>query len=169
MGGRALMSKQGDTKDITVLIENPHSTDALLLIERLSAELGARYGDDGSGAFSPDDILVPGGAFVIARLGAEPVGCGALRPLKEGVGEIKRMFVEPRARGRGIARKILRELEAIAEGAGYAAVWLETGTLQPEAISLYETSGYKRIDCYGQYVDNPLSVCFEKRFDKADI
>jgi putative acetyltransferase len=160
------MSKQGDTKDITVTIENPHSADALLLIERLSAELGARYNDDGSGAFSPDDILVPGGAFVIARLHQEPVGCGALRPLREGIGEIKRMFVEPRARGRGIARKILRELEAIAERTGYNAVWLETGTLQPEAIALYETSGYKRIDCYGQYVDNPLSICFEKRLHK---
>ena len=156
------MSNESNTTDITVRIENPHSKDALLLIERLSAELGARYGDDGSGAFSPDDILVPGGAFVIARENAEPVGCGALRPLKEGIGEIKRMFVEPEARGRGIARKILRELETIAERAGYNAVWLETGTLQPEAVALYETSGYKRIDCYGQYVDNPLSVCFEK-------
>ncbi len=163
------MSKPDDTKDVIVSIENPHSNDARLLIKRLSAELGARYGDDGSGAFSPDDILVPGGAFVIARLNAEPVGCGALRPLKEGVGEIKRMFVEPRARGRGVARIILRELEAIAESAGYAAVWLETGLLQPEAIALYESAGYKRIGCYGQYVDNPLSVCFEKRFDKADI
>lgn len=156
------MTKQSDAKDITVTIENPHSADALLLIERLSAELGARYNDDGSGAFSPDDILVPGGAFVIARLSNVPVGCGALRPLKEGIGEIKRMFVEPEARGRGIARKILRELEAIAESAGYKAVWLETGALQPEAIALYESAGYRRIGCYGQYVDNPLSICFEK-------
>ena len=160
------MASSGETQEIRVAIESPHSPAARLLIERLSADLGARYGDDGSGSFSPDDILVPGGAFVVARLDGEAAGCGALRPLREGVGEIKRMYVEPRARGRGIARMILRELEKIAEGAGYGAVWLETGTLQPEAIRLYETSGYNRIACYGQYRDNPLSVCFEKRFDK---
>ena len=160
------MANQGGTKDIKVAIENPHSDDARLLIARLSAELGALYNDDGSGAFSPDDILVPGGAFVVARVDGEPVGCGALRPLSPGIGEIKRMFVEPRARGCGIARMILRELEAIAESEGYDAVWLETGTLQPEAIRLYETSGYKRTGCYGQYIDNPLSLCFEKRLGK---
>jgi GNAT superfamily N-acetyltransferase len=157
------MTNQSGAKDIKVAIENPHGEAARVLIERLSAELGARYGDDGSGAFSPDDIMVPGGALVVARLGGEAVGCGALRPLKEGIGEIKRMYVEPRARGRGIARIILRELETIARSAGFDAVWLETGTLQPEAIRLYETSGYDRIACYGQYIDNPLSVCFEKR------
>jgi putative acetyltransferase len=166
VGDRAVMASGDETKDIKVTIENPHSPAARLLIERLSADLGARYGDDGSGSFSPDDILVPGAAFVIARLAGEAVGCGALRPLREAIGEIKRMYVEPRARGCGIARMILRELETIAEAAGYNAVWLETGTLQPEAIRLYETAGYKRIARYGQYVDNPLSVCFEKQFDK---
>lgn len=149
-------------EDIAVSIEDPYSSMALLLVERLSAELGGRYGDDGSGAFSPADVQVPGGAFVVARLCGEPVGCGAIRPLRDGIAEIKRMFVEPSARGLGVARRILQKLETVAKHAGYRSVWLETGLLQPEAIGLYQSAGYKRIASYGQYVDNPLSVCFEK-------
>ncbi len=78
---------------------------------------------------------------------------------------LKRMFVEPGARRQGVARKILEELEAIASQFGYRALRFETGLRQPEAISLYESAGYRRVHCYSRYVDNPLSVCFEKRLD----
>jgi GNAT superfamily N-acetyltransferase len=156
------MSKVG-VAEISVTVEDPYSDAAACLIGNLSAELGARYGDDGSGAFSPDDVRVPGGAFVVAWLDHQPVGCGALRPLERGVGEVKRMFVEKDARRQGIARKILAKIEAVACVLGYKALCLETGILQPEAIKLYESAGYRRVHCYGQYVDNPLSVCFEKR------
>jgi putative acetyltransferase len=146
-----------------VAVESPHGADALALIRSLSAELGARYGDDGAGAFKPGDVDVAGAAFVVARLDGRPVGCGALRPLEPGVGEVKRMFVESTMRGRGISRLILRKIEAVAAEFGYQALRLETGLRQPEAIGLYETSGYRRTPCYGIYVDNPLSVCFEKQ------
>jgi GNAT superfamily N-acetyltransferase len=149
--------------EISVTVENPHSEAATRLIENLSTELGARYGDDGTGAFRPEDVKVPGGTFVIAWLGDRPVGCGALRPLERGVAEVKRMFVEKEARRRGIAREILGQLEAIATHFGYRAMRLETGILQPEAMGLYESAGYRRVRCYGRYVDNPLSVCYEKR------
>jgi GNAT superfamily N-acetyltransferase len=147
---------------IEVNVESPHSADALALIRDLSAELGARYGDDGAGAFKPGDVDVAGAAFVVARLDGRPVGCGALRPLKPGVGEVKRMYVEPSMRGRGISRLILRKIEAVAVEFGYRTLRLETGLRQPEAIGLYETAGYRRAPCHGIYVDNPLSVCFEK-------
>ncbi|MFN2270444.1 MAG: GNAT family N-acetyltransferase [Anaerolineae bacterium] len=150
--------------EVSVIVEDPHGDAAARLIKNLSAELGERYGDDGSGAFSPDDVQVPGGAFVIAWLDHQPVGCGALRPLERGVGEVKRMFVEKDARRQGIAKKILGKIEAIACVLGYRALRLETGILQPEAIKLYESAGYRRVCCYGHYADNPLSVCFEKRF-----
>ena len=152
-----------DIAEISVTVESPHSEVASRLIENLSAELGARYDDDGAGAFSPDDVQVPGGAFVVAWLDDRAVGCGALRPLERGVGEVKRVFVERDARRRGVAGKILEQLETIAIRFGYRALRLETGLLQPEAIKLYESVGYRRVRCYGRYVDNPLSICFEKR------
>jgi putative acetyltransferase len=147
---------------VTVQPENPFSVEAARLIEQLSAELGWRYGDDGSGAFAPADVDVPGGVFLIARLDGLPVGCGALRPMEPGTGEIKRMYVAREVRGRGVARCILDRLEAQARELGYRMLRLETGTRQPEAIRLYESAGYRRVPCYGCYVDNPQSVCFEK-------
>jgi len=149
--------------EISVTVEDPHSDAAARLIRNLSAELGERYGDDGSGAFSPDDVRVPGGAFVIAWLDDQPVGCGALRPLERGVAEVKRMFVEKDARRQGVAKKVLEKIETIACVLGYRTLRLETGILQPEAIGLYESAGFRRVRCYGRYVDNPLNVCYEKR------
>jgi GNAT superfamily N-acetyltransferase len=103
----------------------------LLASWNLSAELGERYGDDGSGAFRPDDVRVPGEAFVIARLDGRAVRCGALRPLERGVGEVKRMFVSKESRRQGIARKILEQLETIACVLGYGTLCRETGARQP--------------------------------------
>ncbi len=152
-----------DDSEIRVTAEDPHGAAATRLIKNLSAELGERYGDDGSGAFSPDDVQVSSGAFVIAWLDGRAAGCGALRPLERGVGEVKRMFVAKEFRRRGAARKILEQLETIACVLGYRTLRLETGIRQPEAIKLYESAGYRRVHCYGRYVDNPLSVCYEKR------
>lgn len=111
------------------------------------------------------EISGPRAGFVVAWLNDKAVGCGAWRPLasaERSVAEIKRMFVQPAFRGRGISRAILNELEALARVDGYATVRLETGLRQPAALRLYETSGYHRIEPYGRYRDDPLSVCFEK-------
>lgn len=138
-----------------------------MLIAALSAELGAIYGDDGSGAFTPADVQTPGSGFVVAWLDGEAVGCGALRPLAPGVAEVKRMYVVPAARGQGIARRILTTLEEMARSLGYGEIHLETGTLQPAAVQLYATAGYARMPCYGIYVGNPDSVCFRKAFGEG--
>ncbi len=155
--------------DLVITTENPHSSAAQLLIAHLSADLGSRYGDDGDGAFTPDDVLVRGAAFVVARSRNRPVGCGALRPLEPGVGEIKRMFVEPDCRGHGVGARILAALEARARDLRYTCLRLETGVRQPEAIRLYESAGYRRIECYGMYAGAPLSVCFEKPLTGAAL
>jgi GNAT superfamily N-acetyltransferase len=148
---------------ICISLEDPFSAMCAQLIAELSAELGALYGGDGAGAFTPADVAVPRAAFIVAWLDDEPVGCGALRPMEaDGIAEIKRMYVRPSARGKGLSRHILWKLEALARNYGYTRVWLETGTRQREALGLYETSGYRRMDCYGQYANEPLSVCFEK-------
>jgi putative acetyltransferase len=153
---------------LEIVMEDPATPDAQELIRRLNADLAARYGpeDDGSGEFSPADVRVPRSAFVVARLDGRAVGCGALRPMMEagfeGCAEIKRMYVSPEARGRGLGGAILARLEGLARGFGYARSVLETGTAQPEAIRLYERSGYGRIPSYGPYADDPRSVCFAK-------
>lgn len=129
----------------------------------LWAELGSIYPEMNS--HTPKEIAGPGSGFVVAWLNGEAVGCGAWRSLgaiEAGVAEIKRMFVEPTARRRGISRQILGELERLALADGYAKIRLETGLRQPHAIRLYETSGYSRIEPYGRYRDDPLSVCYEK-------
>jgi putative acetyltransferase len=136
--------------------------EAVLLIARLSEELGRRYGDDGSGYFRPEDVEGPRSGFLVARWEGEPVGCGAYRPLDETTAEIKRMFVEPAFRRRGISRRVLSALEDAARQAGYTKVRLETGTIQHEALGLYQSAGYHRIRCYGHHKDDPRSVCFEK-------
>lgn len=146
--------------DITA--EEPHSPDAALLIAALSAELDARYHDGGGGKFRPEDCLLPRSVFIVGREGGRPVACGALRSLDAETAEVKRMFVHPDARRRGLARLILADLERRAREFGYTRVRLETGIYQTEAIALYHRCGYTRIAPFGEWAGNPLSVCFEK-------
>jgi len=133
------------------------------LVEQLWRELGELYPEMQAARFN--EISGPGSGFVVAWLEDKAVGCGAWRPFapdEPKVVEIKRMFVEPKARGRGISRLILSELEVCARADRYSVVRLETGLRQPPAVGLYETSGYYRIEPYGRYRNDPLSVCFEK-------
>jgi GNAT superfamily N-acetyltransferase len=100
--------------------------------------------------------------FLIGRLGGRPVACGAVRPLEGDVGEVKRMYVEPAARGRGLSRRLLAALEEAARNMGYVALRLETADRQPEAIRWYESAGYRRGQSFGIYAGSRRSVYFEK-------
>lgn len=104
----------------------------------------------------------PDGAFVVARVDGVAVGCGGVCRFDETRAELKRMYVAPSARGLGLGRRLLDALEAEARRLGYAAVVLETGNLQQEALGLYTSSGYERIPCYEPYASRELSLCFEK-------
>ncbi|HLM00230.1 MAG TPA: GNAT family N-acetyltransferase [Pyrinomonadaceae bacterium] len=99
---------------------------------------------------------------VVAYEGEKPVGCGAFKEYAPGVAEIKRMFVAEEARGRGVAGKILSELETWAKELNFAECVLETGLKQPEAVRLYQKSGYRVIPNYGQYAGVENSVCMQK-------
>ncbi|MCC3160436.1 GNAT family N-acetyltransferase [Hymenobacter sp. 15J16-1T3B] len=99
---------------------------------------------------------------VVAYQDDEPVGCGAFKPFEADSVEIKRMFVQPVHRGRGVAQAVLTELEGWARELGYAGCVLETGKKQPEAIRLYQKSGYQFIPNYGQYIGVDNSVCMQK-------
>jgi GNAT superfamily N-acetyltransferase len=138
---------------VTVKPGEPASREGLFLVQHLWNELAGLYGNTGPCQFLPTDVTGPGFAFVLAWHDGQAVGCGALKPLMPGVGEIKRMFVEPAARRQGIGREILRALESIARPLGYTTLWLETGVRQPGAIRLYETCGYSRIERYGPFAN----------------
>ena len=112
-----------------------------------------------------EQVTPPAGVFLVARIDGRPVGSGAVRALPGGppaTGEVKRMYVEPEARRRGVSRAILARLEAEAAGLGYRRLQLETGDQQPEAIALYESAGWHQITPYGQYAVEDGSVCFAK-------
>ncbi|MFX0594958.1 GNAT family N-acetyltransferase [Melissospora conviva] len=147
---------------IDVQVEPWDSPDGRRLRAAQRAELDGRYGSDDHEPGTPptaEDIAV----FVLARddTGAA-LGCGALRPLGPGSAEIKRMYVEPAARGRRVAVAILRALEDQARALGVTRLLLETGTAQPEAMRLYTREGYTRIDNFGPYAGEPLSACYAR-------
>ncbi|MEM9369095.1 MAG: GNAT family N-acetyltransferase [Planctomycetota bacterium] len=148
-----------------------NSEPARKLMELLSAELAQRYGShhDGSGDFTASEADGKGSAFLMGWLQDAPVACGAVRRLEADVAELKRMFVTPECRGKGLSKRMLNRLELEAGRLGYRTLRLETGVLQPEAISLYETTGFQRIPCYGKYAAYARSVCYEKALgDDAD-
>jgi putative acetyltransferase len=101
-------------------------------------------------------------AYLVAVVNGRAVGCGAWQAMADDVAELKRMYVRPAFRGRGIARQMIVAIdEALA--AGRPIIRLETGDYLPAAIALYQSAGYQEIPAYGPYVGNPFSVCFEKR------
>lgn len=147
--------------------------DAIRLVADVQAEYVVRYGSPDESPLQPLDFEPPTGAFFVAYLDGEAVATGAWRRRAVRVfgtdltAEIKRMYVPSAARGRGVARAVLAHLESNAARAGYEALVLETGIKQPEAIALYESSGYVRVPGFGHYRDSPLSRCFGKRVTRA--
>jgi putative acetyltransferase len=110
-----------------------------------------------------EDVSDGRGTFLVARQDGVAVGCGAVRRLSPTTAEVKRMFVDGAARGRGLGRRILAELEEWAAAAGVTRLVLEAGDSQTEAIRLYEGAGFRPIPCFGEYADAHLSRCFEKQ------
>lgn len=140
---------------------NSDNTDFRELVVLLDRDLQIRDGDEHSfyAQFNKVDKIRHA---VVAYEDNEAVGCGALRKYSEDAAEIKRMFVKPARRGRGIARNILAELELWAKELNFSECILEMGIKQPEAIRLYQKSGYLKISSYGQYLNVENSVCMKK-------
>ncbi len=146
-----------------VPIDDP---DAQTLIELVQEEYVVRYGGRDESPIDPTEFVAPQGAFFVGLLDGVPAVSGAWRRRSNvefaettNTAEIKRMYVAPAARGLGLARRMLAHLEATAYTAGAEAAVLETGIAQPEAIALYESSGYVHVPGFGHYRDSPLSRC----------
>ena len=138
-----------------------NDSDFLTLVESLDAELRVRDGKE-HGFYAQFNKPVGLTGVVVAYDEEWAVGCGAFKEYSDGIAEIKRMFVKPESRGKRIAGRVLAELELWARELGFAECILETGFKQPEAIALYQRSGYEVIPNYGQYTGVENSVCMRK-------
>jgi putative acetyltransferase len=144
------------------------------LIAALNEELSARYPEPGATHFrlDPSEVAPGNGAFLVARWLGRPVGCCALRRIRDAaivrelgphVGELKRMYVAPGVRGHGVGRALLARLEVEARALGLDRLVLETGTRQAEALALYRRAGFTAIPTYGEYAaSSATSLCFAK-------
>ena len=132
------------------------------LVEQVQAEYVQRYGGRDAAAVEPGEFLPPRGVFLVAEVDGVPAGCGAWRALSPGVAEIKRVYVEPGFRRRGLAQQVVAALEDGAARAGHRSVVLNTGQEQPEALALYAQLGYEPVTGYGIYACAPGAVFLGK-------
>ena len=146
---------------LKIIRTDSNNTDFQSLVRLLDADLAIRDGDM-HGYYAQYNKIDAIKNAVVAYDGETAVGCGAFKPFDDDSVEIKRMYVRPENRGVGIAVEVLKELEYWAAELDFKAAVLETGKKQPEAIRLYEKSGYELIPNYGQYIGLENSVCMKK-------
>ena len=147
---------------IAIARESPRQDDVARLIDELDAYQAALYPAESNHLLALDALSTPDVRFFVARRDGEALGCGALRIDAEGYGEVKRMFVLPRARGLSLGRRLLERIEDEARGERLSCLRLETGIHQPEALGLYRAVGFVERGPFGEYAPDPLSVFMEK-------
>lgn len=152
-----------------ISVEDPGSDDGRYCLQSYYDELAQRFDagfdPDAGKNFDAAEMHPPKGWFVVARLDGRPVGCGALKKLEPGAGEIKRVWTAQPARGKGVARAIMAFLESIAADEGLAVVRLDTNRSLVEARTMYLRMGYREI---APYNDNPYADhWFEKTLPAA--
>jgi putative acetyltransferase len=143
--------------------ERPDSADAVALITELEAHLDPLYPAKSRHGYSVEKLLAQAVAFFVLRENDTPAGCGGIQLFGTEYGELKRMYVRPQFRGLGFGKLLLDHLADYARANGVCLLRLETGIHQAAAISLYERMGFLRIRPFGEYVDDPLSLFYEKR------
>jgi ribosomal protein S18 acetylase RimI-like enzyme len=150
---------------VVITRERPDAPDARALILELEAHLEPLYPRESRHGFSVDRLVAEEVDFFVLRSDGEPAGCGGILFVAGEYGEIKRMYVPPRFRGRGFGQRILEHLADHAAARDVSVLRLETGIHQHEAIGLYERMGFRRIPPFGPYTNDPLSLCYEMRLD----
>ena len=157
------------SESVTIQREHPETQAASRLIAELDAYLSPLYPQESQHGYSIEKLVERQVEFYVLYCDGEPAACGGVQffaePQEKGgaYGELKRMYVRGRFRGRGFGKRLLEHLERLAEDKGVTTMRLETGTRQPEAAGLYEKAGYHRIPPFGDYWDDPVSLCYEKR------
>jgi putative acetyltransferase len=147
---------------IVITPERPDTPDAMMLIEELEEHLAPFYPAASRHGYSVEKLIKQGVAFFITRYDGVPAGCGGVQFFGAEYGELKRMFMRPQFRGLGLAKLMLEYLETYARAHDIPLLRLETGIHQKEAIGLYESMGYQRCPHFGEYINDPLSLFFEK-------
>jgi putative acetyltransferase len=143
--------------------ESPDQPEVRAMLARLDAYCAALYPAESNHLMDVDSLLQGDVLFLVARdVDGAAVGCAALVS-RDGYGEIKRMYVDDAQRGRGTGRQLLEHIGMFAAMCGLRELKLETGIHQPEALALYERSGFVRCEPFGEYKEDPLSVFMEKR------
>jgi GNAT superfamily N-acetyltransferase len=145
-----------------VAYDHPH---ARTLIDALQQVYQTRYGGHDSTPVEPPQFAPPLGLFLVGYLDDVPVSSGGWRARGDGSVEVKRMYVVEGFRGRGLARAMLAELELTAKQAGHRRIILETGDKQPEALALYQSSGYTPIPKFGVYAKWDSSIHLGKSLE----
>ena len=145
-----------------------NNADALELIGELDKELLQRYPASSIHKLDLDKITNESSVFLVGYVSQVAVGCCSVCEIELGVGEVKRVFVKPRYRRKGIAERMMEHLEKQAAECGFELLRVETGEKQPESIAMYQKLGYYDIDNYGEYINDPNSVCMEKRLTNGE-
>ena len=148
---------------VTIQEEPPRQPPVLRLLELSDAYMASLYPAESNHLVDVSTLEKAGVHFYVARSEGRVVGCVALVADGKGTAEIKRMFVDPDARGLRIGARLMEHLDAEARRIGFTAIRLETGISQPEAIGLYRKYGYVEIPPFGSYKLDPLSLFMEKR------
>lgn len=153
---------------LTLTRTDSGNADFQLLVRWLDEDLQQRNGDEQLfySQFNATNAIKQ---VVVAYLDEQPAGCGAIKGYNEYTAEVKRMFVKQEARGKGIARAVLQELEQWAAESGFTTCLLETGIRQTEAIGLYTRHGYHQVPNYDQYIGVSTSVCMQKTLASPTI
>jgi len=149
--------------EVTIAAETPDQPEIAEFLAASDAYAQSLYPPESNHLVGMDDLKSPNAIFLVARRAARALGCAALIATDEGWGEIKRMWVDPEARGQGIGRRLLEAIEEAARGRSLSHLRLETGIRQAEAIKLYSKFGFTECGPFGSYQPDPLSVFMEKR------
>ena len=147
---------------LSIQPEPPNTADALALIGALDAHLNGLYAPENRHGLSVAALQDDSVIFLVARSEGVAVGCGAVKFVHGDYAEVKRMYILPQWRGRGVARALLTHLERLSRQNGFNLLRLETGIYQLEAVKLYEGMGFSRCEPFGQYAADGVSLCYEK-------
>ena len=158
-----------NSETISILREPPTTKAATQLIAELDAFLAPLYPAESQHGYSIEKLIEQKVEFFVLYHGGSPAGCAGIQFFSDPrepsgtCGELKRMYVRDEFRGLGLGRRLLEHIEQVAIARGVVSLRLETGIHQPEAIGLYENSGFRKIPHFGEYREDPLSYFYEKR------